>query len=232
MSINYSISKSSLSGAVSYVGRTALKGSYNKNDLVSRMIEMRTSLSKEDIEAVLSLFESAVYAICLEGNKVTLDGFLQFTPTISGTFDGLSGSFDRSRNEIYLTSQISSVLNNRFANDAEVVKVIGSEKAPLLFEVDDNSTGEINKYVTKNNIITIYGEKLKHDAATAEEHLRFVNAANSSQYIEITNCQKNTDKEIVFLMPATEYASGYFEIASKMNTSTVRTGRSSIVIVR
>jgi hypothetical protein len=232
MPINYYISRTMLQNKRHYVGRISLKGSYDRDMLLARMLQMGTSIGKEDIEGVLSLFEKTVYNVCLEGNKVTLDGFLQITPSLRGTFDGESASFDKSKNEVYLTAQISSAFNKGFSSDACIEKILATEKKPYLFEVYDNETGETNLCVTHNNIVTIYGEQMKFDEKSAEEYLHFVNEANPTQFAAITKCQKATDKEIVFLMPETAYAKGYFEVGSKMSASTLRMGKSPSVEVK
>jgi len=60
--------------------------------------------------------------------------------------------------------------------------------------------------------------------------LRFVNASNSSEFISINKFQKKTNKELVFLFPDTTITEGYFEIANKMNSLTVRLGRTQATL--
>jgi hypothetical protein len=226
MSVTYAVSKATLRGTAQYVGRTVVKESYTQDMIVSRMLGMRTSLSKEEIESVLSLFEKTVYTVCREGNKVTLENFMQFTPAIGGTFDGAAALFDRAVNSVYVTAQISPVFNRRFNRETPVDKVTAREKKPALLEITDNNTGTVNAVITQNDIVTIHGDKMKYSSADPEEYLRFVNAQNPSQYAEITRCQKITDREIVFLMPEVAFTSGYFEIGTKRGTCTLRTGKS------
>lgn len=232
MSINYFINKIQFKDGTIYTGRVSIKDSYDRDMVVARMLEMGTSLGKEDIIGVISLLEKTVMNVCLEGNKVTLDGFMQFTPSISGTFDGETDSFDKTRNEVYITAQISSAYNNAFTNEASIEKIMATEKKPYLFEVMDNESGESNNYVTKSNIVMIRGEKLKFDAKAADEYLRFVNAVDSNDFATINKCQKIKDKEIVFLMPSVSFAKGYFEVCSKMGTNETRTGKSQTVEVK
>lgn len=232
MAINYFISKIKLQGKPKYTGRVLSKGTCNRDMVISRMLEKGTSLGKEDIAGVISLLEKTVYDMCIEGNKVNLDGFMLFTPAISGTFDGEADFFNKSRNEVYITAHMSSAYNNTFSNEAGVEKVMANEKKPYLFEVIDNDSGETNNLVTRNNIVIIQGEKLKFDNKDIDEYLRFVNAANPTEHTAISKCQKIMNKEIVFLMPAVAYSKGYFEIGSKMGTSSVKVGKSQTVNVK
>jgi hypothetical protein len=226
MSVTYAVSNATLRGTAQYVGRTVIRESYTQEMIVSRMLGMRTSLAKEEIESVLSLFEEAVYTVCREGNKVTLENFMQFTPAIGGTFDGATALFDRAENSVYVTAQISPVFNRRFNRETPVDKVTARENKPALLEITDNNTGTVNAVITQNDIVTIHGDKMKYDRADPDEYLRFVSVQDPSQYAEITRCQKITDREVVFLMPSVSFLSGYFEIGTKRGTCTLRTGKS------
>jgi hypothetical protein len=231
MSVTYAVSKATLRGTTQYVGRTVIKESYTRDMIVSRMLSMRTSLAKEEIKSVLSLFEETVYTVCREGNKVTLENFMQFTPAIGGTFDCATALFDRAANSVYVTAQISPVFNRRFNRETPVEKITPRENKPSLLEITDNNTGAVNAVITQNDIVTIHGDRMKYDKTDPEEYLRFVNAHDPSQYAEITRCQKITDREIVFLMPEVAFTSGYFEIGTKRGTCTLRTGKSLPVTI-
>jgi hypothetical protein len=126
---------------------------------------------------------------------------------------------------------VSTIFNKRFSREASVEKMINHGKKPYLIEVADLFTGTDNQVITKNNIVTIYGERLKFDA-TQDEYLKFINAENPSEFVVVTICQKITDKEIVFLMPEVSFMKGYFEIGSRRGTLTMRTGKSQIMEVK
>jgi len=231
MAIKYQIHKSGLLDGTKYLGRVVLKGSFDREMVIARMLAMGTSLSRQDIAGVLSLLETAVENINAEGNKVTLDGFMQFTPTISGTFDGEKDTFAVNRNAIYVTAQISSSFNTRFSQRIGAEKIVATEKKPFIMEVDDLESGTVNTRVSCGNIVTIYGDKLKFDPKASGEYLRFVNADQPTNMVPIGKLQKISDKEIVFLMPEVSYGRGYFELASKMETQRVRVGKSASVVV-
>jgi len=97
--------------------------------------------------------------------------------------------------------------------------------------VHDLASQTTNEKVTVNNIVTLSGQALKFDAQRADEHLRFVNDTDPSQYVAITKFQKQTDRELVFLMPPTTFASGHFEVANAMNTTQIRSEKSKRVEV-
>jgi len=210
MAIRYYIKKQKMLGNEILIPRVALKGSYDKS-----MLDMGSTITKADILAVLNNFEKAVRNICLEGNKVTIGEFMQFTPSMSGKFESELDGFDPSKHELYVTAQISSVFNNEFELSSTCEKVSSVEKKPNLIQVADVGTGELNKVVTKGDIISIGGENLKFDETEPDEYLRFVNKTNQADFISIIKFQKKTDKELVFLFPDTAITEGYFEVANK-----------------
>ncbi|OHD12120.1 MAG: hypothetical protein A2Y41_00035 [Spirochaetes bacterium GWB1_36_13] len=231
MAIRYYIKKQKMLGNEILIPRVALKGSYDKNMLINRMLDMGSTITKADILAVLNNFEKAVRNICLEGNKVTIGEFMQFTPSMSGKFESELDGFDPSKHELYVTAQISSVFNNEFELSSTCEKVSSVEKKPNLIQVADVGTGELNKVVTKGDIISIGGENLKFDETEPDEYLRFVNKTNQADFISIIKFQKKTDKELVFLFPDTAITEGYFEVANKMNTLNLRVGRTQISLL-
>lgn len=232
MAIRYAVRKQQMGGDNEYyLGRVQLKGSFSRDMVITRMLDMGSTITRADILAVLDNFEKAVKAICLEGNKVTLEGFAQFTPSVSGRFNSESDGFERSRHTIAMTAQVSSAFNTLFSRDAVMEKVFAGEKKPMLVEVVDLATGEANTRVTQGNIVTISGESLKFSPDDPDENLVFVNSADATESVEIPVFQKNTDKELVFLMPSVSFASGYFELSSRMKTLTVRSNVSAVLEV-
>ena len=102
MAVRYFIQKQKMLGNDVLIPRVALKGSYDKNMLINRMLEMGSTITKADILAVLNNFEKAVRNICLEGSKVTIGEFMQFTPAMSGKFESELDGFDPSKHELWV----------------------------------------------------------------------------------------------------------------------------------
>ncbi|HNZ28321.1 MAG TPA: hypothetical protein PKK13_13940, partial [Spirochaetota bacterium] len=135
--------------------------------------------------------------------------------------------FDPVRHEVYVTAQISSTFNAEFEQASSMEKITSIDKKPLIIGVFDLASNESNTKVTKNNIITLRGEFLKFNTGVEDEYLRFVNKSNPAEMVQLTQFQKLTDKEIVFLMPDVAFTEGYFEIASKMGTQVLRVSRNN-----
>jgi len=229
--IRYQIVKTRLSNETRFVARVRLKESYDQAMLVKRMLEVGTSVSREDVNSVLQLLKTTVGRLCGEGCNVALDGFVRFTPSVGGTFESEAGGWASDKNVVYVNATVSSLFNTQFGLDATVEKVSATYRSPQVYSVYDLASGTNNEKVTAANIVTLEGEGLKFDLDEPGEYMRFVNAEDGSQHVDIHRFQKLSDREAVFLMPAVTFASGYFEVASSMNTARVRTERSQVLEV-
>jgi len=226
MGIKYCISETRLTGQQTFVGRVLLKETFDQSMLVDRMLSMGTSMTKTDIMAVLNLFVTAVEYICLEGNKITMAEFMQFTPVVRGTFNSLADGFQPNRNQVALTTQVSTVLNTRFNAYATVEKVMVDEQRPRVMQVTDSAstTGALGV----GRIIGVVGKRLRFDPAAPGEGLHLVNFENPSEFVPIDHFYKLNDHELVFLLPSMTFTKGYFELTSGLGTTTLRQGRSKV----
>jgi len=229
--LKYQIFSTRLANQERFLGRIPTMHNYDQAGLIDHMIDLGTSVSRGEIQSILSLLELAIQKICGEGSTACLDGFVRFAPAISGAFDSEGDGFVDGRNTVYVNATVSTVFNDRFALLTSVEKVDGTFKTPRVFSIRDLATETTNQKVTVNNIVTLGGTRLKFDPQNSGEFLRFVNADDPTQFVPVTKFQKFTDKEVVFLMPSVTFANGYFELANAMNTNRIRSDKSVAVEV-
>jgi len=230
-SLKFQIVETRLGGEARYIARIPNPHNFDEAALVNKMMDLGTSVSRGDVESVLGLLQDAVVRICAEGSTACLDGFVRFAPAISGTFEGDKDAYQPGRNNAYVNASVSSIFNERFAKAIFVERTTGNFKRPKVSTVSDFATATVNQTVTVNSIITLTGEALKFDLENPAEFLRFVNDDDANQFVGITKFHKQTDGQLVFLMPSVTFTKGHFEVANSMNTSTVRQERSKSVEV-
>lgn len=206
--IQYQIFRTRLANETKYVARIQLKEGYDQEKHIDRMLELGTSVSRGDIASVLNLFQTTVERLCGEGFSGCLDNFVRFSPSVGGTFDSEADGFLGGRNTVYVNASVSTAFNAKFNHEATVEKAAATFRSPQLFSVDDLATETSNQQVTKANIVSLGGERLKFDSENPAEYLRFVNTDDPTQFQPITKFQKHTDKEVVFLMPAVSFPRG------------------------
>lgn len=226
MPIPFSIVETQLSGKPSYVGRVSLRGTLDREALVRRMADRASGQSPHQIRATLGLLAEVVEAVCLDGYRVNLEGFLLVTPVLGGPFDSLTDTFHRGRNSLLLKAQVSTAVNKRAFRMAKVRKVDPVDRRPVLNQVVDTLSSDKSEALKPGSIVSVSGYRLKFDPGRLEEGLRLVNLTNRQQVIPVTRLHKVGHMELVFLMPSAPFSEGYFEVSSFLQTKTLRTGRS------
>ena len=144
--LGYRIFQTRLANETRFVAGIAQKENYDQRMLVDRMVDMGTSVNREDVKSVLDLFQVAVERICGEGSSVCLDAFVRFAPAMGGTFDCEGAVYANDRNSIYVSASVSSIFNNRFD------LVTGVEK---LVSVDDLASETSNRTVRLDQCLPI-----------------------------------------------------------------------------
>ena len=228
MGIPYFIYQTTLGSKSRLLGRLKLRGTYDQEAVVNRMLAMGSSLTKPDITAVLQLLTMAVGHICQEGYRVDLEDLVKVTPTLAGVFDSLGDTFQTPRNSLYLTAQVSKALNKQFSRTAKAEKVLTDDDRPVLVTVVDSEADPGILTLTPGNIVSVKGKHLKFDPAQPEESLKVVNAQDSADFIVVPKFYKITQREVVFRLPAPPFAQAYFEVASFMGSTTLRVGQSQV----
>ena len=227
--LKFQIVETRLGGQTRFIARVPNPHNFDQAALVTKMMDLGTSVSRGEVESILALLQEAVVRICGEGSTVSLDGFVRFSPAVGGTFDSDHDGYLGGRNSVYVNASISTIFNDRFALSTNVERTSGNFKRPKLSDVTDFATETRNQTVTANNIVTLTGEALKFDLQNPAEFLRFVNDEDANQFVSITKFHKQTEGELVFLMPVVGFTKGHFEVANAMNTATVRQERSKSV---
>jgi len=229
--LKFQVFETNLGNQTRFLARIPNPHNFDQTAVVDKMIDLGTSVSRGEVESVLALLQQSVVRICGEGSTASLDGFVRFSPAVGGTFDSDLDGFQSGRNTVYVNATVSSIFNKDFALFTSVEKTSANFKRPKLSQVIDVATDTFNQKVTANNIVTLNGESLKFNLKNPEEYLRFVNDADPNQYVTISKFQKQTNRELVFLMPTTPFSRGYFEVANAMNTARIRSEKSKDVEV-
>lgn len=229
--IKYSIFETHLGGEPKFMGRVATSGTFNREGVVDQMLALGSTLTKPDIVATLELFNKAVEKLCGLGYRINLDGLLQIAPVIRGKFDSKSDFFTAPRNSLVLTATMSSAMNRQIEQTASLEKIVIDTRRPILYkpvdaEAEPNETG-----LSVGNIVSIKGRRLKFDPSRPGEYLHLVSTADSSKFISITKFYKQTDRELVFKLPAADFIEGYFEVANSLGTCIVRIGNSDTFMI-
>jgi hypothetical protein len=223
--MKYFVYQTNLQNRRKYLGRLLLTGTCDQATLIDRMLQMGTSLSKPDITAVLMLLAQAVGRVCAEGYRVTLEGLVQITPSLTGTFEGRNDTFQSPRNQFVLTARADKCLTAAL-DKALLDKLVADERRPVLAQVTDSEGEPGDPLLTAGHIVSITGCRLRFDPRCPGESLRLVNAAESKDWLPVTSFFHRKNRELVFRLPTPTFSKGYFELASFLGSTSLRVGRS------
>ena len=229
--LRYKIFRTRLAGKERYLGRLTPAGVLKQADLVNAMADLGTSVSREDIVSVLDLLKKSLTKLCGMGFIVHLDDLVRFVPVLGGEFTDAQDTFQQGRNTLFVNSIVAKAFNKEFERLASIEKLASVEYSPTIMNVKDLVTKTNNDTVTKGDIVSLGGERLKFDPQNPADYLRFVNASDPTQFVAISLFQTLTDKEAVFKMPEVAWTSGYFEMSNCLNTTKPRLGKSDPVSV-
>jgi hypothetical protein len=205
---------------------------YDLAGLIQRMMLSNPGLVESDILRVLSVFRATIERLCHEGAAINWEGFVRFSVAIGGEFKGQDDRFDRKRHQFRVNAAVSKTLNKRFRQQAQARRRHVAPPGPVLANVYDLATGSVDQMVTRGDIVTLKGWRLQFDRTDARDYLRFVDAENSSSWVAVTRFQRLVPSECVFVMPAVEFSTGYFELANSLRTSTTRTSQTTVLVVK
>ena len=226
MTIKYRLTPNKLTETECYAAKVQLTGSADLDDIVARIVDQGTTVRPPDILAVLENAIQATNSLLLEGMRVNLGGLCDLFPKISGKFTGPTDGYDPARHQVDVGSAPGVRVRDAIRAEAAVEKLEGSKPLPVLLQVADLATGEIDTVLTVGSVDTLDGNRLRFDPAKVDEGLYFVAVADGAA-TKVTLLQKNSPSQLVFVTPAlTAAASFWLEVRTRFTENgELRSGR-------
>jgi hypothetical protein len=214
-----------------YYGQIQLSGSADADALADRMVQMGSTVTKPDVLATLELAFRAVESLVLEGNRVLLAGIVEVSPRMQGVFNGITDSYDPARHQVGVTASAGARLRDSVRQQAQVQKDETVKPRPAPVQYVDLASGTVDTTLTKGNIGTLNGARLKFDTGSADEGIYLVPTGGAAA-TKITAIQRNKPAQLVFLTPAVLAAGGYWlEVRARTgNVTDLRVGRLDAVL--
>ena len=234
MAIEYALFENHLtSDPDDYAATVKSGGTADLEQIADRMIDQGSTTTKADILAVLEDTLQACESYLLDGFRVDFGGLCRLGVSVSGVFNGITDTFDESRHRVDATAVAGKRIRKTVRENASVTKVETVLPAPAPLEFVDLATGEMNNTITKNNIGTINGHRLKFNPAAADEGIFIIDEVAPGE-TKITAIQKNKPAQLVFLVPDVAPAGIPLELEVRARlgdaTSELRTGRLNAVL--
>jgi hypothetical protein len=227
MSIKYVLRENKLvEEANVYSANVQISASVGLEEIADRIVDQGTTVRKADVLAVLENAVQACDTMLLDGMRVNFGGLVDLFPRIKGSFDGPTDIYDPARHQVDVAAQPGSRVRRDFRENATVEQAEAKKPVPSLVAYGQTPAPAQAAHVTPGTIGTIAGYRLKIDEAQADEGIYFV-STTGTYTIKVASIQKNSARQLVFLVPALdEAADWYLEVRTRYTPEgELRTGR-------
>ncbi|HNB99391.1 MAG TPA: DNA-binding domain-containing protein, partial [Leptospiraceae bacterium] len=195
--IKYSLIKNRLStaGVSPYLPKTLLEGSLVFEQFLKALAYGSTA-TLADVKAVLENLERVCIENLSQGRSVNL-GFCTIRPQVKGSFQNLEDSFSQEKNWIEVSIAPNPNFLKKITQDAKLQRVSLSKTLPLLFSLENHTTG-LEASLVAGDLVTIHGENLKFDKSVPNVGVFFEGAGVEQRVSEYS---KIAGKSISFKVP-------------------------------
>lgn len=198
MTITYALHENHLtSDPNDYTAVVTAVGTLSTDDLIERMLNHGSTLTKADALAALELYHNVIGQALVEGYSIVTPT-VNYRASIKGVFNGPSDGFDASRHTVAPNTSPSRGLRNQLKT-ASVQKGETDTRVPNLVEYIDFGSNTRNSLLTPGNAGQISGHRLKHDPTDSAQGVYFV--AEDGTATPATTIMTNEPAKLMFLIP-------------------------------
>ncbi len=198
--------------------------SVEMNDVIDRMVDRGSTVTKADILSVMEDFQKALEGFIREGASVIMP-FAHYTASIKGVFEGQDDIYDSKRHQITININPGKEIKALAKKELVVEKHEAVKPTPNPAVFTDFNTGEKNTIITPGGMAKVLGHRLKFNSDIEEDGIYFVKEDGTE--MKITIIGQNKPSVLMFMIPA-ELSSGDYtlEVRIKVGES-VRLGKLS-----
>jgi hypothetical protein len=199
MSISYVLFENNLTDDPNdYMAMVQPTGTAELDNVIQRMIERGSTVTKADILSVLEEYYSAIESMVLEGLNVNTP-MANYGASIKGIFNGATDSYDPSRHQVAGTINSGKRYRKTIRERAQTTKREARKPTPNLIVYVDVNSGERDSLLTLSGMGQIIGHRLKFDPTDPAQGIFLIGADGVE--VKITTVGKNTPGELMFLIP-------------------------------
>jgi len=194
------------------------------DEVIERMVQHGSTLTKQDVMAVLDEFFNTVGLLVLEGNNVVTP-LANFSVSIKGNFISNDDSFDPSRHRVEAIVNPNQTYRRLIQSKVQVQQQQASRPMPQPEEyLNPNNNGTGPDQLVPGGGAILRGHQLQFDPAATEQGIYLANGDGSSTRAEVI--LRNTNRELSFLVPAGLHPGPYtVEVRVRYGSERLRSGR-------
>lgn len=182
-----------------YTGKIRITGTVRTKDVANRVVKKRTEYRPETIANILDLSYQEIIEALVQG-KCVVNALGQFLLNITGPFDGKKQDYKSDSNRITVSftpsADLLKALGNIYVN-ADVATV-----GPMIENITDSTTGEVNLRLTPNAPAIITGSNLLIKGDHPSNGVYFTKDEEGAAPQKVALIVRNTKGEIIIQIPA------------------------------
>lgn len=190
-----------------YYARVLPRGRVGEDDLVRMITERNSTVTRQEVTAVLDLLYEVVKTSLRMGCSVSTRLF-HTSLSIHGVFDTMSDGYDPARHALMLKVTPAKSLKDYVAAFSGLEKDTATLPTPTLFSLYDYASGERDVLVTPGNTASLVGVNLAFDAEADGQGVYFVSDTDPAG-VKADRVISASGKKIVFQVPASLSAGTY-----------------------
>lgn len=222
--ITYALYKNKLTNGNGYY-RASVKPArtYGLEEVIDRMLQHGSTLTKQDMMAVLDEFFETVKLLVLEGNNVVTP-VANFSVSIRGNFESNDDSFEASRHQVEPIVNPNQAYRRLVQGRAQVQQQAASRPMPQPEQYLNPNNGAGPERLIPGGGAILRGHKLQFDPDDREQGIFLANGNGRAIRAEVI--LRNTGRELSFLVPAQLKPGDYsVEVRARYGTENLRSGR-------
>lgn len=217
-----------------YMAQTVATRTYTRDDIIDRMLQRGTLVTRTDIVAVLNNLEETVEEIADEGSTVNMPLF-NTSFSISGVFEGPMDTFDPNRHKLNINVTKGTRLRNAEKRQ-NPKKIDAVTPMPNIMEVRDFVSDTVNDLLTPGGVLQLWGSNIKLAGDHPDVGLWFI--PETGEAVRAAIIVTNKPSSIIAMVPAalsagnhtlrvvTQYSGG----STELKTPRVNTFNKTLVV--
>lgn len=217
MSIKYALFKNHLtSDPDDYAAIVQIAGSVDLDKIADRIVAHGSTVGRADVLATLELAVTVCEEAIDNSEHINFGGLVDMYPRVKGVFVNATDPWDSARHRAAVGANAGVRVRKHVREQAQMERVEALKPSPNLVAYADTTSGTTDDTVSVGGIADIVGNRLKYDAAQADEGIYFVPTGGGAA-VKVTDVNTNKPSKLIFLNPATLVPGDYYlEVRARM----------------
>lgn len=209
--LGYSLYRNNLAAddGAKFYARVSKKGKVTEKELIDSMIRMNSTVTRQEVGAVLDLLFEAIKDKVQEGYNVHTRIF-KTSLSIKGGFEDTDDEFDSDRHKVRIHVRESALLKKFIDKELSLEKSVADERSPRIMSIYDFASDTNSRTITAGNVATIKGKNLYFDTQDERQGVFFTNT-DTNEVFRSAEIRSGSNLSATFMVPQ-EITAGTYNV--------------------